>query len=192
MNTSKLIDVLSANLEPVEPRALTRTVSWALVIATAAAFCVMLTTVGLRPGVVSDDGRGFLALKLVFAVSLVGGGVSWLVRSMQPAREMRAPFWLLAFPFAALVVAGAVDLLRDASVSWSRMLFGTQWAMCVACIPLFALIPFAMLIWAARTGAPTDLARTGAMAGLVAGALGAIAYAFHCPDDFLPFVAMWY
>ena len=191
MNTNKLIDVLSTNLEPVEPRASTRTVWWALVIATAAAFCVMLTTVGLRPGVVSD-GRGFLALKLVFAVSLAGGGVAWLVRSMQPARDMRAPFWLLALPFATLAVAGAVDLLRDASAPWSRMLLGTQWAMCIACIPLFAAIPFATLIWAARTGAPTNLACTGAMAGLAAGALGAVAYAFHCPDDFLPFVAVWY
>ena len=30
------------------------------------------------------------------------------------------------------------------------------------------------------------------MAGLVAGAIGAAAYAFHCPDDSLPFVALWY
>jgi hypothetical protein len=72
------------------------------------------------------------------------------------------------------------------------MLFGTQWAMCVACIPLFAVLPFAILIWAARQGAPTNLPRTGAMVGLVAGAIGAVAYAFHCPDDFLPFIALWY
>jgi len=43
-----------------------------------------------------------------------------------------------------------------------------------------------------RKGAPTNLKRTGAIAGLVAGALGAMAYAFHCPDDFLPFLAFWY
>jgi hypothetical protein len=38
----------------------------------------------------------------------------------------------------------------------------------------------------------TDLKRTGAIAGLVAGALGATAYAFHRPDDSIPFIAVWY
>jgi hypothetical protein len=192
MNTDKLIDVLSSNLEPVERGTLTRMIWWALVIATAVAFCVMLGTVGPRSGIVSDEGRGFLALKLVFAVSLVGGGAAWLVRSMQPARELRAPLWVLSLPFVVITIAGAVDLVRETSGPWSRMLFGTQWAMCVACIPLFAVLPFAILIWAARQGAPTNLPRTGAMAGLVAGAIGAVAYAFHCPDDLLPFIALWY
>jgi hypothetical protein len=192
MNTDKLIDVLSTNLEPVGRGALTKTVAWALAIAMVAAFCVMLITVGPRPGVVNDAGRGFLALKLLFAVSLVGGGGVWLLRSLRPARDVVAPWRLLALPFGAITIAAAVDVIRETSAPWSQRLFGTQWAMCVACIPLFAIVPFAILIWAARTGAPTNLARTGAMAGLVAGAFGAVAYAFHCPDDFLPFIAMWY
>jgi len=69
---------------------------------------------------------------------------------------------------------------------------GTHWALCLYCIPLFAVIPFAVLIWALRQGAPTNLSRTGAIAGLVAGALGAAAYALHCPDDSIPFIAVWY
>ena len=72
------------------------------------------------------------------------------------------------------------------------MILETQWATCILCIPLFALIPFVALIWALRKGAPTNLTRTGAIAGLVAGALGAAAYALHCPDDSLPFIAIWY
>jgi len=54
------------------------------------------------------------------------------------------------------------------------------------------VIPFAALIWALRKGAPVNLKRTGAIAGLVAGALGAAVYAFHCSDDSLPFIAVWY
>jgi hypothetical protein len=46
--------------------------------------------------------------------------------------------------------------------------------------------------WFLRKGAPTDLKRAGAIAGLVAGALGATAYAFHCLDDSIPFIAVWY
>jgi hypothetical protein len=52
------------------------------------------------------------------------------------------------------------------------------------------IIPFALLIWALHKGAPPHLKRTGAIAGVVAGASGATAYAFHCPDDSLPFVAL--
>jgi len=48
------------------------------------------------------------------------------------------------------------------------------------------------VIWAVRQMAPTDLVRAGALAGMVAGAVSAVAYAFHCTDDSLPFVALWY
>jgi hypothetical protein len=40
--------------------------------------------------------------------------------------------------------------------------------------------------------APTDLRRTGACAGLVAGSISAAGYALHCVDDSMPFVAFWY
>jgi len=30
------------------------------------------------------------------------------------------------------------------------------------------------------------------LAGLVAGGISAAAYALHCPDDSLPFVALWF
>jgi hypothetical protein len=71
-------------------------------------------------------------------------------------------------------------------------MMGMRWQTCLLCIPLFAVIPFAALIRALRQGAPTNLIRTGAIAGLVAGALGATAYAFNCADDSLPFIAIWY
>jgi hypothetical protein len=57
---------------------------------------------------------------------------------------------------------------------------------------LFAVVPFASLIWALRKGAPTNLMRTGGIAGLVAGALGATVFAFHHPGGAIPFIALWY
>ena len=59
-------------------------------------------------------------------------------------------------------------------------------------IPLIAVVPFSVIIWAVRQMAPTDLARTGAFAGLVAGCLSATGYALHCADDSVPFFAVWY
>jgi len=72
------------------------------------------------------------------------------------------------------------------------MFIGDNWLECLLSIPLIAIVPFAAIIWAVRQAAPTDLVRTGALAGLVAGGVSATAYAFHCTDDSLPFVALWY
>jgi hypothetical protein len=72
------------------------------------------------------------------------------------------------------------------------MIVGEQWLECLLFIPIIAVVPFAAIIWAVRRMAPTDLARTGAFAGLVAGGVSASAYSFHCTDDSLPFVALWY
>ena len=65
-------------------------------------------------------------------------------------------------------------------------------ARCLIRILFFAATPLAVLIWAFRRGAPTRLNRCGAIAGIVAGAIGAAAYAFNCASDSVPFIAIWY
>jgi hypothetical protein len=45
---------------------------------------------------------------------------------------------------------------------------------------------------AMRGLAPTRLRAAGTAAGLLAGAVGAIGYALHCPEAALAFVAAWY
>src|SRR5713101_8451916 len=72
------------------------------------------------------------------------------------------------------------------------MTLGTVWVACLFPIPLFAIVSFAVLILGLRKGALTNLKRTGAIAGLVAGALDATACALHCPDDSLSFMTIWY
>ena len=49
-----------------------------------------------------------------------------------------------------------------------------------------------VLMWALRSGAPTRLARCGAIASIVARAIGAAAYAFSCRGDSVAFIATWY
>ena len=192
MNTNRLIDILSTNLEPVKPGRVGKTLAWALIIGGVVAFGLMLATVGLRPDIANGRSLGFLVLKLLFTLSLVGTGAALLLMLMHPGRDSRKPFALLFLPFAALAVAGLAALAIRDPAAWSGMVFGLEWLTCLVCIPLFAIIPFAALIWALRKGAPTDLKRTGAIGGLVAGSLGAAAYAFHCPGDSLPFIATWY
>jgi hypothetical protein len=72
------------------------------------------------------------------------------------------------------------------------MLMGDEWLECLLSIPIIAVVPFVLVIWAVRQAAPTNLRRAGSLAGLVAGSLSAAGYALHCTADSLPFVAVWY
>lgn len=63
---------------------------------------------------------------------------------------------------------------------------------CLRSIPIIAIVPFALVVWAVRQAAPTNLRRAGALAGLAAGGLSAVGYALYCTADTLPFVSVWY
>jgi hypothetical protein len=63
---------------------------------------------------------------------------------------------------------------------------------CVLTILMVSLLPLIVLLYAMRAGAPTRPAMAGAIAGILAGALGAGAYALACENDAGLFVALWY
>jgi hypothetical protein len=169
-----------------------KTLAWALIIGGGAAFGLMLVTIGVRPGIFDGAGLTFLAVKLLFTLSLIGTGAAFLSAASHPGRSGRTQLVLILLPFLVVAALGLGAVLLSNPMARHDMVFGAEWLTCLVCIPLFAIVPFAALIWALRMAAPTDLRRTGAVAGLVAGALGATAYAFHCSGDSLPFIALWY
>jgi len=192
MKTDQLINMLSTNVEPVKSGQLKKTLILTLVVGGLAAFFMMLATVGLRAGAGGWFHSGFMILKLVFMLILISAGTALLAKLIRPGQNGRKLYTVIFLSFLAVGLAGICALALEPPTAWDRMIMGTEWTTCVFCIPLFAILPFATLIWGLRRGAPTNLRRTGAIAGLVAGALGAVAYAFHCPDDSLPFIALWY
>jgi hypothetical protein len=115
-----------------------------------------------------------------------------LRRTMSPGRDARRSYAGLLVSLAIVAAVGIGAAVLAPAGTRTHVMMQTQWWLCILCIPLFAVVPFALLIAALRHAAPTNLERAGAIAGLVAGAIGAVAYAFHCPDDSLPFVAIWY
>ena len=50
MKTDQLINLLSTNLEPVKRGETKKTLTWTILAGGLAAVCLMLATVGLRPG----------------------------------------------------------------------------------------------------------------------------------------------
>jgi hypothetical protein len=192
MKTDELIDMLGTNIEPVRAGQLRNTLLIALTMGAVAALCLMLAIFGAPSEAFGGEYFGFTVLALTFTLGLVAAGASFLIRAARPGNPGRRPLVVIGLLFLAILSAGIVALIVAHPAAWSGMVFGPQWAACLICIPLFAIAPFASLIWALRKEAPTNLTWTGAVTGLVAGALGAAVFAFHHPSGSIPFIVLWY
>ncbi|UGY03974.1 NrsF family protein [Bradyrhizobium quebecense] len=192
MKTDDLIAALSNNVEPVDRRLVSRAVAIALGLGLVAALGLVLAGLGVRADLTTPRAVSFLLLKLAFALGTVGAASVYLTRLARPGGERKISLGLAALPFGAIMLLAAISLGQAPSSHWDRMVMGDQWLECLISVPTIAIVPFAVVIWAVRKGAPTNLVQAGAFGGLVAGGVSAVAYALHCTDDSLPFVALWY
>ncbi|WP_441277208.1 DUF1109 domain-containing protein [Tardiphaga sp. 172_B4_N1_3] len=192
MKTDELVEMLSISAKPVERATLVRTLSLAGAASGIAALVIACLVFGVRADLMETRALSFLFVKLAFTVGIVGLALVYLTKLARPGGERRIQSFMVALPFLAIIALAAVSLGLAPRSHWDAMILGDEWLECLLSIPIIAIVPFAISIWAVRRGAPTDLARTGAVAGLVAGGVSAMAYALHCTDDSLPFVAVWY
>ena len=192
MKTDDLIAMLGTNVEPIGRGLVGRTISIAVAAGAVIALGFMLVGLGIRADLTTTRATVFLLLKAAFALAVVGVAVRYLMRLARPGAERGISPLAIAVPFAAIALFGAISLGAAPSSHWDKMIAGDQWLECLLSIPIIAIVPFAVTIFAVRRAAPTNLARTGAFAGLIAGGVSAMAYALHCTDDSLPFVAVWY
>src|SRR5712691_11591607 len=192
MKTDDLVALLSTSLEPVDRRSVVRTLCVALAAGSIVSLGLTLVGLGVRPDLITACALIFLVVKLFFAVGIVGLALVYLTRLARPGGERKTSAVLVAMPFAAIAVLSVISLGFAPSSYWDKMIVGDQWLECLLSIPIIAIVPFAAAIWAVRRAAPTNLARAGAFAGLIAGGVSAMAYALHCTNDSLPFVAVWY
>ncbi len=192
MKTDDLIAMLATNVDPVDRRQVVRIVSVAILVGGAAAVGAALFALGVRADLSEPSAVAYLPLKLVFTLGTLVLTSIALTKLARPGGERRTPIALLALPFLVIMLLAAINLAAAPSSHWEKMILGEQWLECLLSIPIIAIVPFAAIVWALRRTAPTDLVRTGAVAGLAAGAVSATGYALHCMDDSLPFIALWY
>jgi hypothetical protein len=192
MKTDDLVALLSANLEPVDRGWAVRTLGVALGAGSILALGITIVGLGVRPDLMTARALIFVVIKLFFAVGIVSLALVYLTRLTRPGAQRKNSSFLIAMPFLVIVGLAAISLGLAPSSHWDRMIAGDQWLECLVSVPIIAIVPFAISVWAVRRAAPTNLARTGAFTGLIAGGVSAMAYAVHCTDDSLPFVAVWY
>jgi hypothetical protein len=192
MKTEQLIDLLSTNLEPVDTQKVVRSLWIAIVAGLVLASLTCIVTLGIRQDLSNPGVLGFLFAKIGFAAAVTILGWSLLAKHTRPGGENHSRIFLTGVPFIALVALATVNLILVPASHWGQLVTGERLLQCLLSIPVMAIVPFAVIVWAVRNAAPTNLLRTGALTGLVAGGIGAIAYALHCPNDSLPFIAFWY
>jgi hypothetical protein len=192
MKTDDLVDALSVRIAPVDSRAVGRRIALAAAVGLVLAGAAILIGLGPRTSLAAAGEWAFLLLKIAFAATVAGTAAIYLTRLSRPGGALKHGMLVVILPFVAIVALALLSLGSAPASHWDQMVTGDAWLECLLSIPIIAIVPFAFTMWAVRQAAPTDLRRAGAFAGLVAGGISAVAYALHCTDDSLPFVALWY
>ena len=191
MKTDNLIAALSEDVDtPHMP--LRRAFVIAIVVGAVIAGVSFLLTLGPRPDFMQaiETVRFDFKFVVTLALSLSAMFVARDIMRPEIGRPRLAPILWIA-P-ALLAVAILLELWLLPANTWMPNLIGHNMRFCVTMIPFFSLGPLVLILWVFRGGAPAKPARAGALAGLIAGGIGATFYAAHCFDDSPLFVAAWY
>ncbi len=192
MQTDVLIHVLASGLEPTPPGVARWRLLLALIGSMPVAITAMMLTLGVQPALTRVLALPMFWVKLALALALIGAGALALSRLGRPGASLGRVPVLIAIPCVLVWALALLVLLRAAPEARDALLLGDTWLVCPWLIAALSLPSFVAAVWALRGLAPTRLRLTGAAAGLFAGAVGASAYAFHCPEFAAPFIGIWY
>lgn len=192
MKTDELISLLAKGAAPVPANAVSRRFAVALSCGILGAVLLMAATFGVRADLAQASGEFIFWMKLAFAGGLALAGFIATARLARPGMRLGGVWLALVAPVLVLWLIAATVLIAAAPVQRADLIFGATWKTCPFNIALISLPLFAATLWTLRGLAPTRPTLAGASAGLLAGALGALVYALHCPESAASFVAVWY
>jgi hypothetical protein len=192
MDTNNLIRGMVADLAARRPH-LVRTLALALVAGFVVAVILFEMTLGPRPDAMHDlVSKPRFAFKFVVTLLLAFTALVLVLRLMRPGAETHWPTLALIAAPLLLLAAVVAELFIVPRADWEQVMVGSNSMICLKSIPFLALPLLIAALAAMRLGAPTRPALAGAVAGLLAGGLGAALYASHCTDDSPMFVVVWY
>ena len=192
MKTDELVTLLAAGVAPVPASAVGRRFAVAMGWGVPSAVLLLVLTLGIRPDLAQAAGELMFWIKPAFAAGLALAGLVAAERLARPGVRLGSVWAALATPVLAVWLVAAVMLVNAAPAQRADLILGNTWKTCPFNIALISLPLFAATLWALKGLAPTRLTLAGASAGLLAGALGALVYALHCPESTAPFLAVWY
>ena len=191
MRTDNLIRALTAD-NATRTASVERWLSAALLPALAVSAILFALLLGPRADIaLVATNFGFL-FKFVFTLTLAATATVLVCRLVRPGCEAKLPLLALAAAPILLGLVAAGEFASTEPATRTMKLVGTTWTSCLTFIPLLSAPILIAALVALRHGAPTRPALTGAVAGLVAGGLGATIYAAYCIEDSAFFLATWY
>ena len=192
MKTDELVRLLASGATPVPGHAVARRLTLALGWGLAGALLIVLAVMGVRNDLAQESSRMMFWIKPAFAAALAWAALAVVARLGRPGMRVASLWLVLAAPVLLIWLLAAGVLVNAAPAEWSALVFGESWLVCPPNIALVSMPLLAALLWAMKGFAPTRLALAGAGAGLLAGAIGALVYALHCPESSAAFFAVWY
>ena len=191
MKTDELIAHLSDNLAPAPPHYVGRVLAMGLGLSILLSAILMLVAMGPRPDLAVAMAGGAFWMKLAYTLSFAILGF-WIVERLgRSDASARMPALFLAVP-VILLLAVAIMQMMAPGANRHYLMMGESWRVCAIDILAVSVPAFVAVFWALRKLAPTRLNLAGAGAGLLAGAVGASVYAFHCVEYTAPFILIWY
>lgn len=191
MDTSEFIRALASG--PHGPaRPLPTVWLWAAGVSITFVALVFFAALGPRPDIAAAAATPRFLFKFLFAITLAASAFGCVSALSRPGASWRnAARWIAAAPML-LAMAAIAELFALPTAAWWAAAIGRNGLVCMTYIPLIGLGPLAIFLWTLRYSAPTRPAVAGSVAGLLAGGIGAFAYAAHCNDDSPLFVTLWY
>lgn len=190
--TDDLIDRLATGLTPTPRHVPERR----LLLAALAGIVVPILLLFLWLGLRRDYPQAFAdpIFWIKFGYTAVLGSVGFVVttRLARPGSAMPPAIWLAPAALGLVVLLGIGQLVMNAPDETRSLLIGSTALLCPVYIVALG-VPFLIAAFTAmRTLAPTRPMLAGLAAGLMSGGMGAWVYAFHCGENGLPFLAIWY
>lgn len=192
MKTQDLIALMANDPLPTPPARAWRMLApllpvWALVLA------LVLALWRLNPDLSRFASTEPFQFKLLWLLVLLWMGLWALWCLAHPGSKLpRALAVAMPLALAAMAWPAAAQSLASPAEQQAALWLGQSWGVCLASIGLLSLPLLAVLLWVLRRMAPTRPALAGAMAGLAAACLAAMAYSLHCTENSYGFYLLWY
>jgi hypothetical protein len=190
--TDQLIDSMVAELKPVGRTQMLRRLVVGLIGGGVVAAAIMIPWIGLRADLASAVFTPIFWGKFTFTALLMGSGLAASVAVSRPRGRMRRPLAVAILTIAITGVLGIVQLLTATPDAARTLVLGGSALVCPFYILTLSIPIYFATVLVMRRFAPTNLAAAGFAAGLLAGGAAAFVYAFHCGENGLPFITLWY
>jgi hypothetical protein len=190
MKTEQWIDVLARDVGPAPTAWPARRLSLAAFAGWVISATMAVGMVGMIP--TSTFATPAPWIKLLYCGLLALGAGSLAARMGRPGASIQHVRAAVAAVPVGMLLIGAIGLWQTPAGMRAQALLGQSWWMCPWGVLALSLPGLVAAIWAVKALAPTRPARTGFVAGLFAGAVGACGYSLACPESSSAFVAVWY